>query len=305
MTTVSTTEHARSTAVRYERLAVAIDASPQSEDALALAAALVPGADLLMLSVEPELERMLAPAHIRAIRRETETMLARRRHRYAPQARTAITAGFSPAHELQRLVTHHHRQLLVVGSGRQGGPGEAWLGHETRPLMDHLGIPIAVAAQGIAAGAPLRVRRIGVGFDGGPESRAALQVAATIARATRGTLIVRGVVDDRLPALAWPGSWAERTHTLWSEAAGRDAAALESRLEAATADLDISTETSVRRGAPAEVLRELSADLDLLAIGSRRWGTAARLLLGGTGEALVHGTRCSLLIAPRPGDTAH
>jgi nucleotide-binding universal stress UspA family protein len=26
----------------------------------------------------------------------------------------------------------------------------------------------------------------------------------------------------------------------------------------------------------------------------------ARLLLGGTGEALVHGAQCSLLIVPRP-----
>lgn len=304
MTSIGSAKHARSTPTpaRYERIAVAVDPSPTSEDAVALAAALVPGADLLMLSVEPELERMLLPASIRAIRRETETMLARRRRRYAPQARTAVTAGMSPARELRRLITANHRQLLVVGSGRQGEPGEVWLGHETRPLVDHLGIPIVVAAQGIAARAPLRLRRIGVGFDGGPESRAALQAAATIARATGARLIVCGVVDDRVPALAWPGSWVERTHTLWSEATGRDAATLEAQLEAATVDLDVRTETTLARGAPAEVLRELSAELDILAVGSRRWGTAARLLLGSTGEALVRGTRCSLLIAPRPSD---
>jgi hypothetical protein len=44
-----------------------------------------------------------------------------------------------------------------------------------------------------------------------------------------------------------------------------------------------------RLRAAADSLRELSGDVDLLVIGSRRWGPMARLLLGGTGEALVHG----------------
>ena len=48
------------------------------------------------------------------------------------------------------------------------------------------------------------------------------------------------------------------------------------------------------------ILLKLSGELDLLVIGSRRWGAVARLMLGSTGEALMHGARCPVLVVPRP-----
>jgi nucleotide-binding universal stress UspA family protein len=53
-------------------------------------------------------------------------------------------------------------------------------------------------------------------------------------------------------------------------------------------------------GSPSKVLRQVSEETDLLVIGSRRWGLIARVLLGSTGEALLHGARCPVLIAARP-----
>ena len=44
----------------------------------------------------------------------------------------------------------------------------------------------------------------------------------------------------------------------------------------------------VTRGRPANALLTLSERVDLLVIGSRRWGPAARLLLGSTGSAVMH-----------------
>jgi nucleotide-binding universal stress UspA family protein len=35
-------------------------------------------------------------------------------------------------------------------------------------------------------------------------------------------------------------------------------------------------------------------------LGSRRWGEAARVLLGCTGEALMHGASAPVLVVPRP-----
>jgi nucleotide-binding universal stress UspA family protein len=35
-------------------------------------------------------------------------------------------------------------------------------------------------------------------------------------------------------------------------------------------------------------------------IGSREWGPTARLLLGSTGEALMHDSACAVLAVPRP-----
>jgi nucleotide-binding universal stress UspA family protein len=54
------------------------------------------------------------------------------------------------------------------------------------------------------------------------------------------------------------------------------------------------------RGRPADALLALSGDVDLLVIGSRRWGPAARVLLGSTGEALLHDAACTVLMVPRP-----
>jgi nucleotide-binding universal stress UspA family protein len=56
----------------------------------------------------------------------------------------------------------------------------------------------------------------------------------------------------------------------------------------------------VRRGRPADALMELCERVDLLVIGSRRWGGAARVLLGRTGEALMHDASAAVLVVPRP-----
>ena len=47
------------------------------------------------------------------------------------------------------------------------------------------------------------LRRIGVGYDGGPESDAALSLAGSIAGAAGAELHLCGVVDDRLPSIGW------------------------------------------------------------------------------------------------------
>ena len=50
----------------------------------------------------------------------------------------------------------------------------------------------------------------------------------------------------------------------------------------------------------ADALLALSRKVDLLVIGSRRWGPMARVLLGGTGETLLHEAHCPMLVVPRP-----
>lgn len=59
-------------------------------------------------------------------------------------------------------------------------------------------------------------------------------------------------------------------------------------------------EVGVVLGRPADALLALSERVDLLVIGSRRWGPTARLLLGSTGEALMHDAACPVLAVPRP-----
>jgi nucleotide-binding universal stress UspA family protein len=64
--------------------------------------------------------------------------------------------------------------------------------------------------------------------------------------------------------------------------------------------MSTAAHVEVNRGRPAAALSKLAERVDLLVIGSRRWGTVARLLLGSTGEALAHHSACPLLVVPRP-----
>jgi nucleotide-binding universal stress UspA family protein len=51
-------------------------------------------------------------------------------------------------------------------------------------------------------------------------------------------------------------------------------------------------------GRPADWLLDLCEHVDLVVIGSRRWGAVARLMLGSTGEALMHDASCPVLVVP-------
>ena len=52
-------------------------------------------------------------------------------------------------------------------------------------------------------------------------------------------------------------------------------------------------------GNPADVLRERSADVDLLVLGSRGYGPLRRVFLGSVSSKVLHGSQCPVLITPR------
>lgn len=285
-----------------KHIAAAIDTSPESEDAAVLAAAIAgtTKADLMLIAIEPELPLMIPGGDWRRMRHETEALLSRVRGSYAPGARFAIDVDLSAPRGLHRLAVREHRQLVALGS-RPGGPvGEVSIGRKTRQLLGELDCALAIAPSGLRSRGHFDLRRIAVGFDGGAESMAALATAATLAVCSGAELIVRGVIDDRVPALGWPHMWMGAITEAWVEVMNDEAKALRDQMQKAVSTLEVEASLQVTRGRSAEALRELSGDVDLLVIGSRRWGPVARLLLGGTGEALVHGAGCPLVIVPRP-----
>ena len=272
---------------QIRHLAAAIDLSPASTDAAVLTAAIGgPDADVLLIAIEPDLA-LIPPADEPRVRRETEQLLGHVRSAHLPDALLAVAKDLSVARGLRRIVDERGRQLLVVGSSRTAQEGEVAVGKKTRQLLDHLPCSLAIAARGLADQPAFKLRRIGVGFDGGPESKAAAAAAAGIAATCGAELVIRGVVDDRIPALAWPDLWLEEVREIWREVIDHEVRALHKRLDAVAAQLDVAVTTEVTRGRPASSLSELASDVQLLVIGSRRWGPMARLLLGGTGETLV------------------
>ena len=210
-----------------------------------------------------------------------------------------VETDWSVPRALARVVEREHRDLLVVGSSRAGADGLVHMGSRTRQLLDHSSCALAVAPRGMRDRVGHQLARIGVGFDGSLDSEAALTLAAGLATAAGARLTVRGVVDDRLPMVGWSPAQAE-VLAMWSELIGPQVDALQDRAQRAANATGANVEVGVERGHPADALIELSASVDLLVIGSRRWGTTARVLLGSTGEALMRGASCPVLVVPRP-----
>ena len=75
---------------------------------------------------------------------------------------------------------------------------------------------------------------------------------------------------------------------------------LRARAQAAADATGADAAVEVSRGRPADALMELAEQADLLVIGSRRWGAATRVLVGSTGEALLHDAACPVVVVPRP-----
>lgn len=171
----------------------------------------------------------------------------------------------------------------------------------TRQLLGHAKCPLAVAPHGLSPGPQNRLATIGVGYDGTPEAEHAIRRAGSLARGARARLCVRAVVDDRLPYAGWTAA-RPYVQGMWDEVIAPEVDALRGAAVRAASATGADFTVDVRPGAPADELIALSGEVDLLVIGSRRWGPAVRVLLGSTGEELMHNARCSVMVVPPPAE---
>lgn len=283
------------------RIAVGVDGYPAGRDAVALGTALAgaTGAELMLVAVH--LDPMLpVPSEVgwRALREQAKSTLREVRDAMAPGARIVAESDLSVPRALHRAVREHRRDMLVVGSSRGAGEGKVRIGKRTRQLLCQFDCALAIAPRGLHTRPPLRVRTVGVGFDGGTESRAALAVADAIATGAGAELRLRAVVDDRVPVLV-RSALSGLVATEWRDAVADVQQRIHEQAVAATGAVEAPAGVEVTRGRPADGLLALSGEVDLLVIGSRHWGPTARLLLGSTGEALLHDAACPVLVVPR------
>jgi nucleotide-binding universal stress UspA family protein len=85
--------------------------------------------------------------------------------------------------------------LIVVGSDRKGPVGRVLAGDVTSGALYGAPCPVAVAPRGLASRNEV-LRKVGVGYDGSPESPQALEFAHGIAEAT-------GAEHERVEASWW------------------------------------------------------------------------------------------------------
>jgi len=287
---------------KIARIAVAVDGYPAGRDAAALGAALAcsTGAEPVLVTIVSD--PSAAPRWVgwEGARDLAEATLEQVRDALIPQARLLVESDTSVARGLERVLARERRDVLVVGSSRHAVDGHVRIGKRTRQLLGHARCMLAVAPRGLHHSREIALGRIGVGFDAGREAEAALALAGSLARAAHGKLIIQAVVDDRgIHPIDWSAFGAGRAVAERARSVRADVDVLRARTCASGHAVDPDAEIDVRRGRPADALLELSGNVDLVVIGSRHWGPVARLLLGSTGEALLHDARCPVLVVPR------
>jgi nucleotide-binding universal stress UspA family protein len=175
--------------------------------------------------------------------------------------------------------------LVVVGSSRRGVVGRAFLGDDTRAALNGAPCAVAVAPTGYGEH-PGEIRRVGVGYDGSPESEHALEAARALAAEHKAKLSACTAVAVPLAGLGpGPLPLSDTIDRLVGDARERIAA------------LDV--EPHAAYGATVEVLASYSASLELLVVGSRGYGPIGRLAHGSTSNGLARSARCAVLVLPR------
>jgi nucleotide-binding universal stress UspA family protein len=283
-------------------IVIGVDGYAEGNDAARLGSVLAQALDARVTLLGVHLDPLVLPItgfDFEELEKEEHRILRRARDAFAPDADLKTETDLSVPRALHRVARRDGCDVLVVGSSRRGAEGRVQIGRRTRQLLSDLECPLAVAPRGLHEHAAT-LRTIGVGYDGEPESTVALSVAQAIAERAGAELVVHGVIDDRVPVLMRSPLNALLAAE-WEEVIAGEEGRLREQALAEAGATSVPTNFALTRGRPGEELLTWSANVDLLVIGSRRWGPAARVLLGSTGEALMHGAACPVLAVPRPG----
>lgn len=209
---------------------------------------------------------------------------------------TRAIASPSAAEALHELAAEESAQVLVLGSCHHGPIGRTLAGSVGESLMHDAPCAIAIAPRGFAKRDFDRLQRIGVAFDGSPESWAALETAIGIAEICHGRLTVLTVAD--YPHYGYAESWsilsAGQLHDAEREEKQR---LLELALGRVPAELN--HESRLLSGDAGRTLCAASGEFDLMVTGSRAYGPLRRTVLGSTTRKLIRSSSCPILVLPR------
>ena len=118
------------------------------------------------------------------------------------EVETRAFGGGSTAAILTTLAEKEDFDALVVGSSHWGPVGQVLIGSTTKSLLNGASREVFVAPKGYAAESDSDFRAIAVGYDGSPESKAALRRAEELAHRSSAAIKVMTVVE---PPVIIPG----------------------------------------------------------------------------------------------------
>jgi nucleotide-binding universal stress UspA family protein len=218
------------------------------------------------------------------------------------EAEVGVVESISSARGIARAIDEIQPGLIVVGSTRRGTVGRVLAGSTAERVIQGAPCPVAVAPHGyeVPEGG---VKTVGAAFAPTPEAREALRAAAFLARSRGASLRAIAVLDPKLAEGQSAGLLARqhRETDPGARAAGREAIDAEQALRDAVDELakGVDAETDVLFQDPAEGLTAASENLDLLVMGSRAYGPAHAVLLGGVSRRVVASAACPVVVLPR------
>jgi len=282
----------------FKTIVTGVDGREGGRDALRLAVELagISAGEMIAVGAFPYFHRptLAASPAVQLQREKTQEMLDRELAELGITASIDVVADASPARALHLVSERVGADLIVVGSTRRGAMGRVLVGDDALGTLHSSHVPVAVAPRGFA-GSDDPPRSIGVGFDGGDESRQALRLAAQLARAVDGELRLLSVVESPAAMAAEAGysiDWINELH-----------ADREERLREVIDEIDVKADGEAVVGTAVAELTELSKRVELLVVGSRAWGPVRRVLVGSTAAGLMRHAACPLIVLPRGAAT--
>jgi nucleotide-binding universal stress UspA family protein len=191
--------------------------------------------------------------------------------------------------------------LLVVGSTRRGAIGRVLPGSTADRLMHGAPCPIAIVPHEWQPGGGLNT--VGVAYADTEEGHEALRSAHALARRTGAKLRVLTAVKGGMAEYGATEAGTDvRDAKEVADVEGEMRVQTESALRGVTAgfdgDVEVETDAFVDED-PADVLTRVSENLDLLVCGSRGYGPARAVLLGGVSRRLAADAQCPVIVLPR------
>jgi nucleotide-binding universal stress UspA family protein len=280
----------------FKNVLAGVDGRPNGRDAIALASRLTdPDGRLTLANVDSAGLRptgAVSPVLVREEREASAKMLEGERAAVGASAAELITlVALSPGAALHRQAEEQGADLLVVGSCSHGTVGRVMLGDDTRTALNGAPCAVAIASVGYAGNAA-PIRRVGVAYNGSPESGAALAVARELAAQNNASVHALDVVS--IPTYAFTGMG------IAPPAIGYDIDEMLKEANGRVKELS-GVEGHAVYGLAGEELAAFGDELDILIVGSRSYGPVRRLVLGSTSDYLERHARCSLLVLPRGG----
>ncbi|THG34371.1 universal stress protein [Glaciibacter flavus] len=207
-----------------------------------------------------------------------------------PPAQFRAVAADSASHGLHDLLeSSGEGAIVVIGSRKSRGTRRTAPGSTAERLLQGAPGSVLIVPWEYAASAASPPTRIAVAYVDTPDGIAALGAARALADETDAALELVSVLPDTLvrPSLGEQAGFAAEQRAQFERAVVSAAAS-------------VNGSARLVEGPVVDALSDLQAtDVDLLVVGSRGYGPARRVLLGGVSSKVLNSARVPVMVVPR------